>query len=179
MNPELWHSISNVFLIVGIVFFVLTVWLSVKFHLISIIQSEINNRRERKNPDEENDYFIIRENKSDNSGNGINYNNGTGNMVSSLSNQEESVSSNTVLAPQQEESVSSNTVLAPQQGEPVSSNTILVSQQEEPVAGNTVFVSAESTDYEEHNNENDDFVISENIIVIHGDPSSIRRKVAL
>lgn len=176
MNPELWHSISTVFLIIGIVFFIITVLLSVKFRLISIIQSEINNRRERKNPNEENDYFIIRENKSDNSENGMNYDNSIRNMTSS-SNQEKNFS-NTVLAPQQEKSVSSNTVLAPQ-SEPIAGNTVLVSQQAEPVAGNTVFVSSESDDFEEHNNENDDFVISENIIVIHGDPSTIRRKVVL
>ena len=60
MNPESWHSISTVFLIVGIVFFVLTVWLSVKFNLISIIKSELNNRKERHSSDE-NDYFIVNE----------------------------------------------------------------------------------------------------------------------
>ncbi|MDE5620129.1 MAG: hypothetical protein K2I80_06365 [Ruminococcus sp.] len=151
MNPESWHSISTVFLIVGIIFFILTVWLSVKFNLLSIIKSEISNRKERQNSDE-NDYFIINQNSNSNSSENAVIYNSKNNIVSSLSNQEESNVSNTVLAPKQEELNVSNTIL----------------------------VSEESNGtYEEHHKENDDFIISENIIVIHGDPSAIRRKVAL
>ena len=153
MNPESWRSISTVFLIVGIVFFVLTVWLSVKFNLISIIKSELNNRKERQSSDE-NDYFIV-------NGNSESRNN-TDNTVSSPSGREETNTSNTVLAPVNEESNTSNTVLAP--------------VREESNLSNTVFVSGENNGTYE---ENDDFIISENIIVIHGDPSSIRRKVVL
>lgn len=167
MNPESWRSISTVFLIVGIVFFVLTVWLSVKFNLISIIKSELNNRKERQSSDE-NDYFIV-------NGNSESRNN-TDNTVSSPSGREETNTSNTVLAPVNEESNTSNTVLAPVREESNTSNTVLATPHEESNLSNTVFVSGENNDTYE---ENDDFIISENIIVIHGDPSSIRRKVVL
>lgn len=153
MNPESWRSISTVFLIVGIVFFVLTVWLSVKFNLISIIKLELNNRKERQSSDE-NDYFIV-------NGNSESRNN-TDNTISSPSDREEPNTSNTVLAPVREE--------------PNTSNTVLATPHEESNLSNTVFVSGENNGTYE---ENDDFIISENIIVIHGDPSSIRRKVVL
>ena len=147
MNPELWHNISIVFLIIGIIFFAFTVLLSVKFHLISIIQSEISNRKERKNSGEENDYFAL--SKNDNSKNEIN---------------------NTVSAPRQTYSPASQTVPAPQQTDSPTSHTVLAPQQTDSPASHTVLVSAENIDYEKNNDDNDDFVIFENIIVIHGDP---------
>ncbi|MCM1506010.1 MAG: hypothetical protein NC177_02590 [Ruminococcus flavefaciens] len=190
MSPELWRNISNVFLIAGIIFLVLTVWLSSKFHLISIIQTEINNRKDRKNSDEI-DYFTMNENKVFNESeesishititdNNKNFNNASSTVLAPQ--QEELNTSNTVLAPQQEELNTSNTVLAPQQEELNTSNTVLAPQQEELNTSNTVFVPQQeeiNTIDEEDNNETDDFIISENIIVIHGDPSSIRRKVVL
>lgn len=165
MNPELWRNISTIFLIAGIVFFVLTVWLSVNFHLVSIIKAEINNRKDKKNSDEQ-DYVIPPLNiRSDN------------NRGQQSDNRN---ISSTVLAPQSDDYNTNNTVIAPQNNNPV--GTVVVSQTNSsiPVTDGTVVVSSGSTPvYEEIHEENDDFIISENIMVIHGDPSAIRHKVVL
>jgi len=45
MNVEFWQTAVHVFLAAGIVFLILTIIYSVKFRLISILQSEWNSRK--------------------------------------------------------------------------------------------------------------------------------------
>lgn len=56
MSPKVLQDISNIFLISGIIFFLLTIILSLKFHIFSIIKSEIGNKR-KKEIVGGNDYF--------------------------------------------------------------------------------------------------------------------------
>ena len=48
MSPKIWHDISYVFLASGIVFLVLTIILSVRFQLSSMIKSEFGNKKKKE-----------------------------------------------------------------------------------------------------------------------------------
>ena len=160
MNSEIWHNISTAFLILGIVFMLITLVLAVRFNLLAIIKSEIDLIKEKKNA---NDSDYLYNAVSDSRASNI-----SGNAEKEKEKQKSSTysldSSTPVKAPS---SAASTTIITP------------ASMQSPAQNGGTIIISHSDTSQESEENAYDSensFVITQNIIVIHGDPSAIRRR---
>lgn len=162
MSPNTWNIISTILLISGIVFLLLTIILSVKFQLIDIIRDEINNHKNNKYGGV---YFAYGEKSSTSTT--------TGSISSSVNMQAENIdvqkednTSSTEIIGQKHRNTAEN---QPENGgNDNSSVTVLVSYEKkaESNTSNTVVISSGKKS-RKVNSEND-FVITENIIVIHG-----------
>lgn len=202
MSSEVWKNISIVFLSVGSLFLIITIVLSIKFQLFSIIKAELQNRKSSG----EEEYFAYAENK-----------NKMDNVVEQFSQEDipfaipigtshvqESVSSATVPTFRNRGDPAQNTLLS----ENTDSATVLSTSRRNSVpevsentgSATVLSTSRRYTDLEVDNSatvvtsrrrnpsstavENDafsppeesteDFVIIDNIMVIHGDPSRVQ-----
>ncbi|MBE6876677.1 MAG: hypothetical protein E7496_08170 [Ruminococcus sp.] len=169
MSPDTWHELSVWLLRAGFLFLIAAVGCSVRFNLISMIKSEINERKNRKFSDNEAYFnYVERQNKAENRDFLID---------DATAPVPESSSSGTVAtrrtAP---ESPSSGTVVTRRTApESPSSGTVVTRRMatsilspEQPSSA-TVVVHRTSSNQE----NNSEFVLLENIIVIHGNPEKV------
>ena len=150
MNSETWHNISIVFLVSGIVFLLTTVILSIKFQLFSILKSEIEMKKEST---DSSDYLdnAVSGSRAVKADDGITENEGQkvhGDTYSFDSNVSQPYEMTPPITEQ------SATVIAPRDSQ--SSETVIVSDAERQV-------------------QSADFTIKNSILVMHGDPSAIKR----
>lgn len=152
MSPKIWHDISYVFLASGIVFLVLTIILSVRFQLFSMIKSEFGNKKKKEISGGE-DYFAYVENKN-----------------KSLNNIEEIKGSiNTELSGKKKPPEKT----AYQRAADDPASTVLISsvKRSVPQGDGATVVSSRRTAADTQ--DNDSLVIKDSIIVIHGNPDVI------
>lgn len=172
MSPDIWRSIAVGTLIAGVLFLIIALFLSVKFHLISIIRSAVESSKESKEPVKQG-YFDYRQS----------------------SDSERSVSVQPVFPSRNEDNAvysgenTSATVL-PSGGE--ASATVITHDEE---ASATVITCDEdisatvithdenidtngtviiSTDEPQNVPDKDEFIILNNIIVINGSTDSVK-----
>lgn len=152
MSPKIWHDISYVFLASGIVFLVLTIILSVKFQLFSMLKSEIGNKKKKEISGGE-DYFAYVENKN-----------------KSLNNIEEIKSSMSTELSGRKKSPEKT---AYQCAEDDPSSTVLISSAKRSAPQNSGATVVSSRRTAADPQDDDSLVIKDNIIVIHGNPDVI------
>lgn len=147
MDPKIWHNLSYIFLSAGIVFFIITVILSVKFQLFSMIKAELGNRQKKTITDKE-EYFAFVENKN-----------------KAINNIEEIKATATGSQPQNKAVQPQRTVPHPDDG---SDATVLISNSR----SKAVQESSDTVVMPGRNVASDagDFVITDSIVVIHGNP---------
>lgn len=160
MSPQTWQEISYILVAVGIGFLVVTIILSIKFQLVSMIRTELSNR---KGLAAEKEYFDYVENK-----------NNSIDRIDVSDKASENTKTNRVQTPPDEakEPVINTKTEKITNEEENDSSTVLVSsgrKKAEPDSG-TMIVSKRNP---APANTDDEFVITENIIVINGNPDVI------
>jgi Na+(H+)/acetate symporter ActP len=155
MSPQTWQDISYVLIVVGIVFLIVTIVLSVKFQLVSMIRVMLSDRKDAAAGNEYFDYVGNKNNDIDRIEGSVRTQ--TGEKV------------NTVLA---EHSEPVRTQIQKKSAPVKNSSTVLVSPERKAPADSsgTVLISRKNR---HHENSEDEFVITENIIVIHGNAEMI------
>ncbi len=152
MSPKIWHDISYVFLASGIIFLVLTIILSIKFQLFSMIKSELGNRKKKEISGAEG-YFDFVENKN-----------------KSLNNIEEIAESVGTL-PKNKKTAPERAAYQSAADEPPATMLISSARRSAPQDDGATVVTSRKTAAEQQ--KKDDFEILDNIIVIHGNPDVI------
>ena len=154
MDSQTLNIISYILLGTGVVFLVLTIVFAVKFKLVSIIKSELGNKKKNKTS-ESDDYFSFVENKNKDI------------------DIEEVKNSPSFELPEkiiQEVYLDDN-----EEEKDDSSSTVIVSNRRantNEVSEGTVIVSSRSRNIAQKE-KNEEFVITENIMIIHGDPHAV------
>ena len=153
MNSQTLNIISYILLGLGVLFLILTIIFSVKFKLVSIIKSELGNKKKRKTSESE-DYFSYVENKN-----------------KDIDIEEVKTSPSYELTENTIQEVYSDT---DEEERDESSSTVIVSQRRiNDVSEGTVIVSSRSRNAAPKENS-EEFVITENIMIINGDPHAVR-----
>jgi len=160
MSSETWRNISTVFLVLGILFLVVTVAFSVKFQLFSIIKSEIELKKERRNMDTS-DYLdnAVSDSRAVKEDKEITQDSVENQKIRSDTYSFDNVSDDRTVYEEIKRS-----------SEQIPSATVIVSRESQ----NSGTVIASETERQSQP-VSIDFVIKNSIIVIHGDPSVIKR----
>lgn len=152
MSSKIWHDISYIFLTSGIAFLILTVILSIKFQIFSMIKSEFGNKKKKEISAGE-DYFAYVENKN-----------------KSLNNIEE-IKNPVGTEPNVRKKSPEKTADQRMGNDPPS--TVLISSAKRSVPQNSGATVVNSRRTTANPPDDDSLVIKDNIIVIHGDPDVI------
>lgn len=154
MDSQTLNIISYILLGTGVVFLVLTIVFAVKFKLVSIIKSELGNKKKNKTS-ESDDYFSFVENKN-----------------KDIDIEEVKNSPSFELPEKIIQEVYSDDN---EEEKDDSSSTVIVSNRRantNEVSEGTVIVSSRSRNIAQKE-KNEEFVITENIMIIHGDPHAV------
>lgn len=152
MSSKIWNDISYIFLTSGIAFLILTVILSIKFQIFSMIKSEFGNKKKKEISAGE-DYFAYVENKN-----------------KSLNNIEE-IKNPVGTEPNVRKKSPEKTADQRMENDPPS--TVLISSAKRSVPQNSGATVVSSRRTTANPPDDDSLVIKDNIIVIHGDPDVI------
>ena len=154
MDSQTLNIISYILLGTGVVFLVLTIVFAVKFKLVSIIKSELGNKKKNKTS-ESDDYFSFVENKN-----------------KDIDIEEVKNSPSFELPEKIIQEVYSDDN---EEEKDDSSSTVIVSNRRantNEVSEGTVIVSSRSRNIAQKE-KNEEFVITENIMIINGDPHTV------
>lgn len=151
MTPELWSNISYVLLATGIIFFMVTVILAVKFQLLTMLKAELSRSRKKNKMSAGEEYFAYVEN--------------TRRDTNTIEEISASVDIKEVSnAPKPPEKVPHS---APSSADDDPSATVVITAHtpSEPDEGGTVITAGRMQD--------DGFRITDSIMIVHGDPHAI------
>lgn len=155
MSPQTWHKISYILLTTGIIFFVVTVILALKFQLLNIIRSEMQRSRRKNVMSTGEEYLAYIKKKSS----GLS-------VIDELSDS--SNSDIKEIKPVSESGRGTVSELSDADDSP--SATVVISSHvpEEQAASESATVVTSGKI------EDEGFRITDSIMVIHGDPHAIR-----
>ena len=152
MSSKIWHDISYIFLTSGIAFLILTIVLSIKFQIFSMIKSEFGNKKKKEISAGE-DYFAYVENKN-----------------KSLNNIEE-IKNMPVTEPDIRKNAPEKPMNRQAADDPPSTVLISSAKSSAPQSGAATVVNSRRTAL--NMPDSDSLVIKDSIIVIHGNPDVI------
>lgn len=166
MNSELLHKLAVILLIIGILLLIVAIFCSVRFELISLIRTE-RNRRKAVKQGEEQEYFAPTHAKE----------------IESISDDEPHSPAEKTIPTEKKQFEAETPTAASVHPEPVYSSapqeqrteTLLVETGKRQQARNgtgTLLVSSRRVHSEAANSE-PQFVITENIVVLGGDPAAV------
>ncbi|MBQ3948066.1 MAG: hypothetical protein II656_06040 [Ruminococcus sp.] len=148
MDSNTWRNISYILLISGIVFLILTIILAIKFQLLSMIKAELNHKKKKTNSDNR-DYFEYVENKNRNN-------------IEAISGSERSGFT--------EKTTAARKAVPPPIVDETPATVVISSAKKKVQPANIDATVLTRRNTEQNENE---FIITENIIVIHGDPDIV------
>ena len=162
MDSSAWYQLSMWLLRFGFLFMIAFGVCAVKFDLVSMIKSEINERKNRRFLDNESYFAYVEEKNKENDEESPSFQMETAGMPSQKPHSPENTFSASVPNPTVREAPPSGTVVTHR------------TEKETPPPSGTV-VTHRSAQKQETSNE---FVLLENIMVIHGNPELIQKVVS-